>query len=623
MANNNLLPNDEVKSAWEKLSNTVKESFKFSIDSFVDEAIDVDAKARKIAKSFGQGSEFLQAIKVSITDSVGDVVRLGGEWSNIVQAQKDYSSALGRNVILQSDLYGKLYATTEVLGTSTQELTKNFKDAGFNIRTGLEGMEKVLDVSRASGVNAQQVSNQVLTNMSKMNQFTFQGGVEGLAKMAAQAVSLRVNMSSTLNLAERLFDPENAIEMAAAMQRLGATQSDLLDPLRLMVLAQNDPAELQNQIVKMSEKFVQLNKDGNFEIMPGARRQLMEISKAMGMTYDDITKMALGSAELDKKMKEIRFPDSAVSEEQRQMIANMAEVGKSGRYEVSFVTKDEETGKYEEKTKLVSELSEEDLKALGEASKDKSLEEIQKESLDVNKLAESHLASISESITKGAATSGVAGQLVGATRKTIDIGGKATDLPQLKPQSIRKITDETIGNFVDKLADLTNGKISFNSFMESMGKTEQKVIEFGDSLGSDALKNLEEALKKLSEDNNSVMRLASGVIKKFVESEIGTKPNTTGTEPIPAKDFVIKTLPEDEIRVVGGTNLNGNRNNQTTSSEIKVDFNLKIDSNNPNIDTNQLMIAMEKQEFKQKMIESLKDAYTNGKVGQIGNMISV
>ena len=37
MADNNLLPNDEVKSAWENLSNTIKEKFNFSISKFVDE----------------------------------------------------------------------------------------------------------------------------------------------------------------------------------------------------------------------------------------------------------------------------------------------------------------------------------------------------------------------------------------------------------------------------------------------------------------------------------------------------------------------------------------------------------------------------------------------------------
>mgnify|MGYP000869266139 CR=1 FL=1 len=33
--------------------------------------------------------------------------------------------------------------------------------------------------------------------------------------------------------------------------------------------------------------------------------ELREISQAMGMSYNDLTKMALGSADLDKKMKEI------------------------------------------------------------------------------------------------------------------------------------------------------------------------------------------------------------------------------------------------------------------------------------------------------------------------------
>jgi len=39
--------------------------------------------------------------------------------------------------------------------------------------------------------------------------------------------------------------------MSAALQRLGVTQSELLDPLRLMDLSINDPGELQNQLVQM------------------------------------------------------------------------------------------------------------------------------------------------------------------------------------------------------------------------------------------------------------------------------------------------------------------------------------------------------------------------------------
>ena len=85
--------------------------------------------------------------------------------------------------------------------------------------------------------------------------------------------------SQTLNFAEKVFNPEGAIQAAAALQRLGVAQSDLLDPLRLMDLSRNDPTELQNQIAEMSKQFVQLNEKGQFEIMPGARRQIRELEQ--------------------------------------------------------------------------------------------------------------------------------------------------------------------------------------------------------------------------------------------------------------------------------------------------------------------------------------------------------
>jgi len=272
-------------------------------------------------------------------------------------------------------------------------------------------------------------------------------------------------------------------------------------------------------------------------------------------------------------------------------------------------------------------LNKADIEALSEASKQpKSLEDLQKESLGVEKMALAELTAIKEGIMKGAASSQTTGGLVGATRKTIQTLGKAADVEQLKPSEIRKITDETIGNFADKLADLTEGKISFKSFIESIGQSEKKLTDFGNSLGGNILTNLKTASEEFSKETNSYIRIASGILKQIGEKEFGMKPTSTTTQTT-VRDFIIP-LEQDQLRIydnalVGGTNLGGNQSNQTSNSEIKVDFNLKIDSNNPNIDTNQLMVIMEKQEFKQKMVESLKDAYTNGKVGQIGGMVSV
>ena len=58
--------------------------------------------------------------------------------------------------------------------------------------------------------------------------------VEGLAKMAATTAALRVDMGTIMGVVDKAFDPEGAIKMASAFQRLGVTQSELLDPLKLM-----------------------------------------------------------------------------------------------------------------------------------------------------------------------------------------------------------------------------------------------------------------------------------------------------------------------------------------------------------------------------------------------------
>ena len=314
----------------------------FSIAAVSKVVEELDNGASILLKQFGLGQQMAQTLNATMADAVSNVRALGGDISDVIKVQESASKSLQRNVILSAEVNKDLYATFKVTGQEVGTLVSGFKDVGIGAGRVAGEMKKVVDIATQSGVNASDVSAKVLQNMDALNKYNFEGGVSGLAKMAAQASLLRIDMSQTLAFAEKVFDPEGAIEMAAAMQRLGVSQSSLLDPLKLMDLAQNDPAELQNQMAEMSKQFVQLGKDGNFEIMPGAKRQMREISKAMGIPYEQLTKMALGSAELEDKMSKIRFPDlPGLDEDKQKMIANMAEMGKGGKYEVQVT--DQET----------------------------------------------------------------------------------------------------------------------------------------------------------------------------------------------------------------------------------------------------------------------------------------
>jgi hypothetical protein len=221
-------------------------------------------------------------------------------------------------------------------------------------------MTKVVKISREMGVNAQVVSSSVVSNLEKLNKFGFPNGVEGLAKMAAKAASLRMDMASTFKVADDIFNrgPEAAIEISASLQRLGAASGALLDPIKLMDLAQNNVPELQNQLVELSKQYSVFNEEtGQFEIMPGARRQINEVEKALGMSSGELSKMSLEAAKLDKKLSEIDFSQLGfnATEEEKTMIANLAEMNDKGEYTVKIKDKD---GGYEEK--LLSALTDDD-----------------------------------------------------------------------------------------------------------------------------------------------------------------------------------------------------------------------------------------------------------------------
>jgi hypothetical protein len=176
----------------------------------------------------------------------------------------------------------------------------------------------------------------VLNKVDMMNRFNFQDGVVGFTKMAAQASMLRFDMQSTANFADKVLNPEGAIQMAAAFQRLGVATGDLVDPFILMDKSINDPQGLQDSLIEMTKQFTYFDeKTGNFRINPGGVRLMKELADTAGISFEQFSKTALAAADLDRRLGEISF-DVQGSEEDKMLVANMAKMGEGGRYEVQF-----------------------------------------------------------------------------------------------------------------------------------------------------------------------------------------------------------------------------------------------------------------------------------------------
>ena len=609
--------NDAIKSAFTEYKDALLTNV--SGDAIYKIMVDLDEKAHDIAKSFGQGAEAISGLKVAMAGAVTSVELLGGSFANIAEIQKGVGEALGRNVLLNSQAYEKLFAAEQVSGQKAETIVKAFKNAGIAAYDAGKQMETVINSARQIGVNAVAVSKQVLDNTESMNRYNFVGGVEGLSKMAAQAVSLRVDMSKTLEFADKVFNPEGAIEMAAAMQRLGVAQSDLLDPLRLMDLSANDPTELQNQIVQMTQQFVQLNKNGQFEIMPGAKRQFYEISKAMNIPYETLTKMAIGSKDLDEKMKKISFPSSIASEEDKKMIANMAEFNKgSGKFEVSF---SDDKGNLV--TKDVTKLSETDRDLLKKGFEPKTLEQLTKEQLSYQKDIAANMRAVAHQGGFGMAASKTGQQLYGLKKDATQAFAGTFVNDATSSKRLTEGINNSMGPVIESFKDMLAGKKSPQDALNALAAAAKKASGYVGELGTETIKAGGKAGQKMLMSENDFTQMLGMVLKKLVNAESQNSTTLNNTNDIPVQDFMINgknlvTNPADTIfggtgaerffesvnKLTSGNNNMGMMENptQNMNSTMDINFNLKLDSNQ-NIDMAQLERAFNSTALKEKIIE--------------------
>lgn len=319
--------------ALRQIQSDIKESY----NGILNTTLSIDQKFSTVITQMGRGVEFSRGIKLNFTDAADEVIRLGGSQQDALTLQESLISSTQKNLILTGDMGKELYAATKVTGVAAGDLLNAFLDSGKSIDDIGDTMYEVVKTARDMGVSAKVVSAGVVGNLDKLNRFGFENGVEGLTRMAAKAATLRISMESAFKTAEELMSPEKAVELSASLQRLGVTSGELLDPLRLMDLAQNDVGELQNQLSGLFKQYTYFDeKSQSFQIMPGARRELKAIADELGYDIKEVNRMALAGADLDKKLSEISFGNLKIDEDTQEQIANLSTLNKeTGKYEIT------------------------------------------------------------------------------------------------------------------------------------------------------------------------------------------------------------------------------------------------------------------------------------------------
>ena len=498
--------------------------------------INLDKEASRLVRAFGVSKDKAGELTQTLTDAIPGFIAFGGSVGDAGQTIKTLAESFDTNMSIAGDTLVSFAATAKVTGVEQGKLATSFRDVGVSLGDIDDRMLKVVETARNAGITTKAVSDLVTSNLDKMNLYNFNNGVVGLAKMAAQASRLGIDMNSIFSTVDKVFNPEGAIELSSALQRLGVTTSDLLDPLRLMDLAQNDPTELQNQIVNMTKEFVKFNTANNqFEILPGAKRRLNEIGAAFGYSNGQLQKMAINAANFDYKLKQLKFPSDLASKEDKEFLATISQIGEKGsqfegRAFVQVEQRDatgEGTGRYI--SKALEDLSTEDVKQLKkQTDTQESMEKIARNQLDYVKRIESNLNSMLAAAKYGVATSPT---LQGLFQNTMQGAVTTTDFAATKPFNDTKFYRENTDDFIKAAGQIISALVP-----GELISTFQNIKDtLSNSLGSIDFKSIFQGIQSIipknittaSNVNTSNVNMATNNVNNVNQNDITfTKPLT-------------------------------------------------------------------------------------------------
>jgi hypothetical protein len=595
--------NNDINNRSNSLSDSLNEALK-PMSTLISGFHSMIKYSDNLNKNFTLSRSRIQEMNLAFTESSVEVLKLGGSLSDTVTTITEIADASNRNVIENKKVVAELYASSKILGLSAEVLVNNFKDVGYETSQIGPNLEKSITYVQSVGLNARTVMQSVSANMEQMNRFQFEGGVAGLTKMAAQSSMLRFDMSQTFGFADRMLKPENAINMAAAFQRLGVTAGNLIDPFALMNQSLIDPTGLNNSLARLGEKYTYFSEEAQaFKINPEGVRILKELEDEAGLLPGSLAKSALAAADLDKRLSQVSTAGLKFeNEEDKQYLANIAAMGKGGKYEVTL----------EDGTKKdLQSLNQEEFDKLIKQQKDapKTIEEIQRSQLGYAGTMAADIASILGLLKFALPKQEKVRTNIEGFKKVMDsITNTARKKITAEDKDLEKLINDGIIEAAKLFDKASTGDLSVTDLMSQFGSIQEKIMSNAGSLGDKAMTSLKEILK----ESASQVKGTSYVEQKFRDA-MGIV--SSGVSASGAKSGTQTQIKTNQVAPVSKNAIMGTKNTLKNYSETfnepkqvnsKVDLGgvitIKVDAP-PGVSQQQLTTYFESESFKRMIYE--------------------
>ena len=315
---------------------------------FFKTLMDIRDQTQDVVSEFGQTKYFADDLESSLINVNTAVFDLGVDQKEILATYEGFTNEMGKMVLLTDKQAERMIVLSKATGLSTQEMGKmvaEMSDLGMGTTMAIENLESMALEAQRMGLNVNTFIAKIGDNIKLVNQYGFDKGINGLAKMVAKAQSLRFDIQQAVNIADGILDggPEKAVELAAELATLGGDIGELGDPFALMYNSLNDVGAIQDSLVELASAAASVNEEtGQLEIPTYARERLRQQARLLGVPFEQLTAAAINSKKQMMALEEIEFSGLAgMSDEDKEFIANMSQINEQGEMVVTLREGDE------------------------------------------------------------------------------------------------------------------------------------------------------------------------------------------------------------------------------------------------------------------------------------------
>ncbi len=293
---------------------------------------EMDKELRNAARTIGVSSNKYTGFAKNLSNAAFSTSMMGVNLKQLAKMQGDYSDGIGRATILTED--GAIAMAQMAAGTGlgeqfAVEMAVAMDNFGVGAEASRDMVQDTMNIAAEMGVSGGKAVKTLQKTLQMSQRYNFKGGVKSLAKMANSAVKLKLDMDGIAGVADKVFRPEGAIELAAQLKTMGGNFSKIADPMQLMFKARNDFAGFAKDIGKASAEFVEFNAEsGAFEVKGGlARDRMREIANMTGISVDKLQEMAVAQKRIERVGSLVPL---SYSEKDKELIESIAQMDADG-----------------------------------------------------------------------------------------------------------------------------------------------------------------------------------------------------------------------------------------------------------------------------------------------------